>query len=303
MAKSFYESLEVSESASPDEIKKQFRKLAKKHHPDRNKGSAEAEARFKEISEAYETLSDPKKKEEYDTMRRYGAYAEKGAGPFSGQEFDFSQFGRRGGRTTIHVNEFGDGAGWDEILSSFFAGGDPTHQSDRMRRHTPEPQRGRDMEAELTVTFMEAVHGARRMIAVNGKRLSVRIPAGIDEGGRIRLAGQGYPNLHGGENGDLLITVHVTPDGQFTRKGNDIYSSVEITFIDAIKGTRTSVKTLTGTVTLTIPAGTQPGAKLRLKGQGLRVSGATGDHYVEVKVTIPKSLTEKQRKMVEEWEG
>ena len=297
MAGTFYEALELSETATAEEIKKQFRRLAKKYHPDRNAGSKEAEARFKELSEAYETLSDPKKREEYDMMRRYGASA--GAGPNSGG-FDFSSFGSRPGRTTIHVNEFGDGAAWDEILSSVFGNG--RNSEDSRTARGSRSQRGQDIEAELTVSFMEAIHGTKRMISVNGKRILATIPAAINDGGKIRLAGQGYPGLHSGADGDLLITVHVMPDKQFRREGNDIYGSMEISFIDAIRGTKADVTTLNGKVAVTIPAGTQPGAKLRLKGQGLRVNGASGDHYVEVKVTIPKNLTEKQKKMLEEWD-
>lgn len=309
MAKDFYEVLGVSESASIEEIKKQFRKLAKKYHPDRNKGDKAAEEKFKEVSEAYETLSDSKKRTEYDTLRKYGAFAGGPQGPYAEgygpSGFDFSNFGNRGGRTTVHfggTGDVGDMEGWDDILSSILGrtgkGRFDFGSAQQM------PKRGNDLTSEISISFRESVNGTTRMLSLGrGKsRLKVKIPAGIEDGGKIRLAGQGEPGLYGGPNGDILITVRVMPDQQFTRKGNDIYSSVEISFIEAINGCKKNVSTLTKTVSLTIPPGTQPGTLLRLKGQGLSVNGVQGDQYVEVKVSIPKNLTEKQRKMLEEWE-
>ena len=173
----------------------------------------------------------------------------------------------------------------------------------RRTRTTRQPQRGNDIQATLTVSFMESINGISRMIQVGEKKLKVKIPAGIDNGGKIRLAGQGEPGLHDGPNGDLIITVNVLPDSHFSRKGNDIYSPIEISFVDAIKGTKKSVQTLSKTISVSSPPGTQPGATLRLKGQGLNVGGKLGDHYVEIKVTIPKTLTEKQKKLLEEWDN
>ncbi len=295
MASDFYQILGVSETASQDEIKKQFRKLAKQHHPDRNKGDKSAEAKFKEISEAYDTLSDEKKRAEYDTMRKYGAFS----GQQTGGGFDFSQFGRSGQGTFG-----GDTSGLEDLLQSFFGGESPLGGSTRTKRRTryAQPEPGNDLHADLTVSFMESVNGTTRQIQIGTKKLNVKIPAGIDNEGKIRLSGQGEPGMAGGPNGDLIITVHVAPDPHFTRKGNDIFSSIEIPFTEAIMGSKRSVRTLTKTVSLAIPAGTQPGSKLRLRGQGISANGVTGDQYVEVKVTIPKTLTAKQRKMIEEWE-
>ncbi len=303
MARDYYVTLGVSENASTDEIKKAYRKLAKKYHPDRNKGDKKAEAKFKEATEAYETLKDRKKREEYDTMRRYGAFA-GGAqmGGFDSGGFGFSPFGG-GSRWTFRTGGAGNVHGFgnlEDIISSFLGGGgrgdfDFTHQAG--------PQKGADLVSRLMISFIEAVKGTKRIIQLPGvnRKLSVRIPAGIDNGGKIRLRGQGEPGLYGGRNGDLIITVEVMPDQHFERKGNDIYSTVEVSFIEAIKGCRKQVKTLTRTVSLNIPPGTQPGTKLRLKGMGLSVGGVQGDQYVEVKVTIPKTLTEKQRRLLEEW--
>ncbi len=298
MANDFYERLGVKEDAPAEEIKKQFRKLAKQFHPDRNKGDKTAEAKFKEISEAYDTLSDPEKRKEYDLVRQYGGSAGgAGQGGFGG--FDPNAFSRGGRRTTVHVDDTGDAADWDEILSSFF-GQQAGPGGPRRTRTTRQPQQGGDLQATLTVSFMESIEGTTRMVQVGERKLKVKIPAGIDNGGKIRLAGQGEPGIHDGPNGDLIITVNVLPDPHFSRKGNDIYSPVEISFIEAIKGTKKDVRTLSKTISVTIPPGTQPGATLRLKGQGLNAGGHQGDHYVEIHVTIPKTLTEKQ-KNAEEW--
>jgi DnaJ-class molecular chaperone len=324
MGKNYYDILGVSENASQEEIKKAFRNLAKKYHPDRNKGDKTAEAKFKEISEAYETLSDPKKRQEYDTMRKYGAFAGAGqSGGFSGSGFDFSDFFRQGsgGRGGFQTFRFSS-TGFDnieDILSSFFGGGggsfagaaeDPftTNVEDmftgRSTRRPGRVRKGADLKASLTISFLEAINGTQKTLRIRqtGKTLNVKIPKGIEDGGKIRLAGQGMPGPSGGKNGDLIITVHVMPDQRFRREGNDIYTSVTVSFKEAILGTRKMVHTLTKKVMLHIPPGTQPGTKLRLKGQGLAIGGTTGDLYVEVKVEIPRTLTEKQRKLLEEWE-
>jgi len=309
MGKNFYDILGVSENASPEEIKKAFRTLAKKYHPDRNPGDKTAEAKFKEISEAHETLSNSKKKAEYDTMRKYGAFTGAGARPggagSGGADFDFSDLFRQGagGRGGFQTFRFGSSGidGLEDIISSFFGGADPFAGTRTRRR--PRMQRGADLTASLSISFMESINGTKRTITIGqtGKKLAVRIPKGIEDGGKIRLAGQGMPGPPGGQNGDLIIMVHVMQDEQFRREGNDIHTSVTISFKQAILGCKVNVKTLTKTVALTVPTGTQPGTKMRLKGQGLAVSGSQGDLYVEIKVDIPKTLTEEQRRMLEEW--
>lgn len=306
MAKDFYDILGLQDTASAAEIKKAFRTLAKKYHPDRNKGDASAEARFKEISEAYETLSDEKKRREYDTLRKYGAFAGPGggAGGFQGAHFDFNDlFGgaQRGGRTSFRFGgqDFG---GFEDILSSMFGGGArPFGQAGPAQREGV--QRGADAHTSVTISFLESVYGTERTIRLRGrsKKLSVKVPAGIEDGGKIRLRGQGHLGEYGGTSGDLIITVNVMPDQHFERKGNDIYTKVEIGFDEAILGCKKEVKTLTKTISLTIPPGTQPGAKLRLKGLGLAVGDQTGDQYVEVHVRIPKNITSKQRELLEQW--
>ncbi len=315
MEQDYYKILGVSENASADDIKKAFRALAKKYHPDKNKGDKEAEGKFKDISAAYEVLSDSKKKAEYDTMRKYGAFA--GAGGqhqyARGAGFDPNQFSqffeRRGpnGETFSFRMSSADGFGqFEDILSSMFGGrGGSAESIFENDLHRTRPRYAPDLTAELPISFMESINGATRTISVGntGKKLKVKIPRGIEDGGKIRLAGQGQPGYNGQTNGDLIITVKVMPDQNFERKGNDIYTSVTVSFIDAMKGAKTQVKTLTKTVSLSIPAGTQPGTKMRLKGQGLAIGGKQGDLYVTINVEIPKNLTEKQRKLLEEWDN
>ncbi len=309
MTTDFYKSLGVTENASADEIKKSFRALAKKYHPDRNKGDKAAETRFKEISEAYDTLSDSKKKSEYDMMRQYGAYdAPQGQSLFGG----FRQSAPGGRRFEFHTS--GEGTeNIQDLFNELFGGtGDAsrTRRSSAARRRSqspfgqPEPgePRGQDVHSQISIAFMEAIKGVTRLIQFpDGKKIRVKIPPGIEDGGKIRLAGQGQPGIFGGEVGDLIIKVNIMPDQNFERKGNDIYTSVTIPFTDAILGTKVNVNTLTKTVSLTIPPGTQPSSKLRLKGQGLLVGSKQGDLFVEIKVEIPKTLTAEQKKFLEKW--
>jgi len=307
MSKDYYQTLGVPETASADEIKKSFRKLAKQYHPDRHHGDKAAEERFKEISEAYDTLSDAKKREQYDMMRKYGAFAGAGQGgsPFGQGNFDFSQFGAQGNGFAFFRSGGMDGSTdiFGDLFSSIFGGG-PSFGPGRQGGPRPGPQPGANIETQLTISFDEAVRGAKRVIQLEGspKKLSVKIPAGIEDGGKIRLRGQGQPSRFRGQSGDLIITVRVMPDKNYERKGNDIYSSVDISFKEAVLGCKKNVKTLTRTVALRIPPGTQPGTVMRLKGLGLAVADNTGDHYVEIKVSVPTTLTDKQKKLLEEWE-
>ncbi len=310
MGRDFYEELGVSESASADEIKKSFRKLAKQYHPDRNPGDSVAEAKFKAVSEAYNTLSDAKKKAEYDNLRKYGAFS--GMHHAGGQGADFSQFfSQGGGAGRGGFQSFGMGGmngveGLDDILSQFFGGGmggrrgGPFSRRQRQRH----PERGRDIEAAVRVSFMESARGTRKTLrgSQTGKTLAVTIPAGVENGGKIRLTGQGGPGQLGGPNGDLIITVQVMADQNFERKGNDVYTNVKVSFKDAILGCKAEVKTLTKTINLSVPAGTQPGALMRLKGMGLAVGGKQGDQYVRIEVELPMSLTDAQRELLEKWE-
>ena len=254
-------------------------------------------------------------------MRKYGAFtgagASGGSGGFGGGGFDFSQLfrqggGPRGGFQTFRSSGMDGMNGFEDILNSFFGGGGFGSSAGGRgarragtRQGRQRAQRVPNVEASLIVNFMESVRGTRRELTIQptGKKLKVRIPAGIENGGKIRLKGQGQPDPFSGQFSDLIITVKVMPDQNFERKGNDVYTKVKVSFKDAILGTKVEVKTLTKTVSLNLKPGTQPGTLMRLKGLGLSVGDKHGDCYVRIEVTIPETLTSEQRKMLEEWEG
>jgi len=294
----YYEILGVGKSASDDEIKKAFRKLAIKHHPDKEGGSEE---KFKEASEAYEVLKDAQKRQRYDQFGHAGvgtSAASGGAGPgFSGYEDMF----RGAGGQRVNV-DFG-GAGFDigDIFEQFFGGGGFR-------------AKGRDVQTRITLTFEQAVFGAddfeikfdkitRRQDGSTDRMpntFKMKIPAGIDDGAVIRLHGYGE-EVQGVQTGDLLVEVRVKPHKKFTREGNLILSTETISMIDAALGTEIDVDTVDGEKTLKIPAGTQPGTDFRLRGLGVphvRGSGR-GDHIVQLKVEVPTKLSKAQKEALE----
>lgn len=284
----YYKILGVSENASESDIKSAYRELAKKYHPDKHKGDPKAEARFKEISEAYATLNDPKKRAQYDQMRRFG-------GGFGGgrsgtyQNINFEDLGDIFGGSFRGRRTAGGGGGFSDLFSEFFG--------DAGRGFSQQPQKGQDISAELTVPFDVAIKGGKQLINVNGQKLNVTIPAGTEDGKKIRLRGQGQPGMASGASGDLIVTIHVAPHPQFRRKDADIYSTVPLNIVQATLGSKVPVTTYEkGVVNLKIPAGTQHGKKLKLKGMGVNLNGRQGDHYVEVKLTVPEKLNAKAQK-------
>jgi molecular chaperone DnaJ len=282
----FYDILGVSENASDSEIKKAYRELAKKYHPDKHKGDASAEARFKEISEAYATLSDSKKRAQYDQMRRFGG------GNFSGnyQNVNFEDLGDLFGGSfgSFRGRRTAGGAGLGDLFGDLFGGSQGFQQR---------PQKGQDISAELTVSFDVAIRGGKQMININGQKLNVNIPAGTESGKKIRLRGQGQPGMSSGSSGDLIITITVAPHSHFRRKGADIYSTVPVNMVQAALGSKVSVNTYDkGAVNLKIPAGTQNGKLFKLRGMGINVNGVQGDHFVDVQLTVPEKLDTKSQK-------
>jgi curved DNA-binding protein len=289
MARDYYEVLGVKKGASMDELKKAYRKLAVKYHPDKNPGDKQAEERFKEINEAYAVLSDPKKKEQFDRF---------GSNTFHQQYSQEDIF--RG----FNVDDmFKDqGFGTDDIFSRIFG--------DAMRRqrggHARMAAKGEDFSMEVQVTFRDAYDGAEKRIAFmrEGVReeLSVKIPAGIESGAKLRVAGRGAPGRMGGPAGDLFLTVIVGADPLFQREGNDILHNHEVLFSQAVLGGAIDVPTMEGTKRIKIPAGIQPGTKVRLKGLGFPQVGkqARGDMYVRIMVQVPEHLTPAQRELVEQ---
>jgi molecular chaperone DnaJ len=357
VAKDFYAILGVQKTSSEAEIKQAYRKLSKELHPDKHKGDKDKEAKFKEVNEAYEVLSDAKKKEAYD---RFGSADFSGfrpgqgggAGDFGGfSGFDPSSFG----------GDFGD------IFDAFFGGA----RGGGKRADT----RGRNLEVEITIPFTEAVAGAEREISLKTevacesckgtgsaegsklvscvecggtgavtrtsrslfgmirqnvlcetcrgagkvpekpcktckgegrttghKTVRVRIPAGIDDGQTLRVTGEGEAGKHGSAAGDLLVHIRVESDKRFEREGDDIRSTVSLHVIDAVLGTKIDVETVHGTSTIDIPAGTQPGQVLRLKGKGMPVvnTARTGDHFLTVGIVVPTKLSKEEKKLFEE---
>ncbi len=293
MDEDYYKILGVKRNASQAEIQRAYRDLARKYHPDMNPDDKTAKEKFQRVQQAYDVLGTPEKREMYD---RYGSsFQSAGAGPAGGayrtyqtggtagfEEFDFSQlFGGRGGS-----------ASFADIFQQF--GGGTTQ-----RRHKPRPQRGTNLEASLEVPFATAVSGGEAVLTVqrpNGKveSITVKIPAGIEDGKKIRLRGQGDPSPTGGPPGDLLIRIHVAPHPYFKRRGHDLEIAVPVTLAEAALGAKVDVPTPKGTVTLTVPPNTSSGRRLRIKGHGVpRSGGANGDLYVEIHIALPAKIDDK----------
>ena len=274
--KDYYEILGVKKNASDDELKKAYRNLAKKYHPDKNKGNKEAENKFKEISEAYAVLSDKEKREQYDRLGRE-AFGPGGANPFAG--FDFSQFMGGGGggrarrtgggsrRTTSSSFDFTD------IFGDLFGGGGGGGGG-----FEAEPQA---MQAELTIDFRDAILGTTMSLNVNGESIRVKIPEGIGEGQKLRVPRKGQQTIE--------ITIHVRPHPFFERRGDDIYIDLPITVGEAIRGAEVDAPTIHGTVRMRIPPGTQSGRTMRLSGKGVKKKSGAGDHYCRIQVHVPPS--------------
>jgi DnaJ-class molecular chaperone len=290
--KDYYKILGVSKNASGEEIKKAYRKLARRYHPDLNSGKKEAEEKFKEIQEAYEVLSKDDKRKAYDMF---------GSG-FQG--FQPGQEGARGrwsdqGRGDFSFS-FGDIGGFEDIFGEIFGARDPARRTSRVR----------DIEYDFEVDFETAIKGGVREIRItremgggknSSETISVKIPAGVDDGSRIRIPGKGETGARG-MSGDLFLRVKVKPHPIFKRNQDDIYLELPITFYEAALGAQINVPTIDGTATVTIPAGVQNGTKLRLRGKGVQniKSKERGDEFVVVKIAMPEQVSEDAKKGFEE---
>ncbi|MCX7049232.1 MAG: J domain-containing protein [Candidatus Sumerlaeota bacterium] len=316
MERDLYKLLGLGATASAEEIKKSFRRLARRYHPDRTKGDKRAEEKFKEISQAYEILGDEKKRKEYDALRRGGFGGGQyfggpfgGGGPFPGAGGAPKSGGRGGSFET-----FTDGGGFSSILESLLGGGGLKGRFRGEPQAPPQPA-AQDITASLDIPFEMAVRGGKQKITVRmtepdargipretTKDVSVKIPPGIGDGQKIRLSGAGEAGLGSGQAGSLLITIHVLPHPIFTREGPDIHSKVQIDLATSMLGGTASIQTLDKAVTLRIPPGTQPSQTFKLRGQGGPTrDGARGDHYATIEVRLPKDLTERQRVLFEEF--
>lgn len=328
----YYDVLGIQKNADEKEIKRAYRKLAKKYHPDTNAGDQQAQKKFQEITEAYSILSDPEKRKLYDqygfaafdeNMGAGGAYGGPGAGA------GWSQRGFHSGNGGQYTEFHFDGQDAEDIFGSIFGdmfGGGTGRKNGRgFGRHgggarggnaygsayedaygRNTQRKGRDVESELTISFEEAAFGCTKRLSFEGDRkqsLEVRIPAGIDEGQSVRLKGKGYPGTGTVPAGDLLLKVHIAPKPGYERKGMDVYTTENIPYTTAVLGGEAVLHTLYGPVKCKIPAGSQSGSKIRLRQKGIvsmRDSSVHGDAYVTIQIAVPKNITPQERKKLQE---
>jgi len=302
----YYETLGVPKTATDDEIRSAFRKLARKYHPDVAKDKKAAEEKFKEINEAYEVLGDPEKRKKYDQLgadwNRPGGFQpppqwqQEGPQPGGG----FYQWGGDGGGVQF---EF-DGTGFSDFFEAFFGGGRGRSAFGGFGGRQATAERGADVEADIMVPLEEALHGSTRTVSLRRagsnkvETYQVKIPRGVHEGQRIRLRGQGEAGARGGKSGDLFLRVRLARHPDFVVEGSDLIHEVKIAPWQAVLGTELVVPTLEGNVRLKIPPGTLGGQRFRLRGRGLpSASGKRGDLYVVVQINIPKKITEREKEL------
>lgn len=307
--KDYYKILGVTRSANQEEIKKKYRKLAAKFHPDRNPDDDTAEAKFKEVGEAYEVLKDPEKRKLYDQVGAdWKKYQQAGA---TADDFNWGQYAGQGGHQRVNINMedlFGNRtrSGGSSPFSSFFetifgGGGDPfgSRQPSGARQGRVQ-SKGRDIKADITIDLKDLYTGTEKQFRVNGEKGKVRIPAGIEHGKRLKLKGKGLPAETGTSRGDLYLRVIVRVRDGFERHGKNIHQEVSLNLYTAVLGGEMTVQTLNGKIKLDVPAGTQNGKVFRLKGQGLpdfNNKKEKGDYYLKVGIEIPEFLTPKEREL------
>lgn len=307
--KDYYKVLGVNKEADEKEIKKAFRKLAKKYHPDTNAGNKEAEQKFKEVNEAYDILGNEEKRKLYDkygsiafqegfNAEAYDAYKQSQQNyngdwyqTFNGngyQDFNFGNYGKGGSINDIFADLFGSNAGF-------------TRSNRKIR--------GNDIVSPIEITFDESINGSDKIFQLqdeNGQisSIQVHIPKGIDEGQKVRIKDKGGHGINGGENGDLFLEVHIKPKKGYERKGLDIYINTPIPFVTAVLGGEAKVPTLNGNVICKIKPGTQSGSKIRLKGKGIssvKNPNICGDEYAVISIEVPQKLTQEQKEKLEEF--
>lgn len=310
MADDYYKTLGIEKNADQEVIKKAYRKLALKYHPDRNPNNREAEEKFKKISEAYAVLSDPEKRKQYDSFGS-DQFSQRYSQEDIFRNFDLNDilrdFGFAGGMGGGDNRTFRGGRRGGGY--SFRTGGDSFRDIFGQQRAQYEaPRKGEDLHYNLSITLEEAVSGTEKKLAFQQEdqevhEISVRIPAGIGTGKKLRLAGKGYPGVNGGPAGDIYLNITVLPHPIFARDGNDIYIDKSVSFTQAVLGTSIEVPTIDGTIKrIKVPAGTQNGTKIRMKGYGvpgLKGSGsAKGDQFVKINIEVPRKLNDKQLQLV-----
>jgi curved DNA-binding protein len=314
--KDYYSTLGVAKTANAKELKQAYRKLARKFHPDVNPGDNASETKFKEVNEAYEVLGDPEKRKKYDELgANWRAYEQAGPGPAHGFGGGVSGFGGGGGGVhTMSEEEMREMFGGDSPFSDFFQtffGGAGGFSSEDTRRGAAgvrgaarsRARKGRDVEQEIELTLEDVYRGVTRRLAFRlggqTRSVDVRIPAGVGEGSRVRIAGEGEAGSGGAPGGDLYLRIRVAPNANFERKAQDLYVTVPVPLTTAVLGGEADVRTIAGkSLRLKIPPTTQHGQLLRLKGHGMPLTGKPGefgDLYATVNVQLPRQLTPEQR--------
>ncbi|MDR0238602.1 MAG: DnaJ domain-containing protein [Deltaproteobacteria bacterium] len=292
--KDYYQILGVERSASASEISRAFKKLARKHHPDLNAGNAQAEEKFKELNEAYEVLKDPEKRKLYDQLGHNWQHGQQfqGAPGFENMHFSF---------------DGGAGSGFSDFFEMIF--GQAARGGGRAGSFGPDPfgafsarqRRGRNVEAEFAIALEDAVKGGRKTLSLQGpggeRTLEVNIPAGIREGAKLRLAGQGNPAPGGGTPGDLFLHIRFAPHPHFQVDGDNLLCTVPLAPWEAALGARVRVPTLEGDVELQVPAGTSSGRKFRMRGKGMGASAGRGDLLAQAQIVLPETTTEREQKL------
>lgn len=307
--KDYYKILGVDKNADEKEIKKAYRRLARQYHPDVNPGDAAAEARFKEINEANEVLSDAEKRRKYDELgQQYQRWQQTGGRPGG---FDWDQWAAAGGQQPGGVRVeygnvediFGAGGDYSDFFEAIFGGmGGFGGARTATRTASRAPVRGQDFEGEVDVTLEEAFHGTQRVVDMGDRRIEVKIPPGVKTGSKVRMQGEGGEGTGG--RGDLYLRVNVLPHAVYERRGDDLYRDVPVDLFTALLGGEARVDTMTTPVALRIPPETQPGRTFRLTGQGmpkLRSPKERGDMYARARVALPDKLTDEERELVRKW--
>lgn len=289
--KDYYKILGVKKDASQDEIKKAYRKLALKYHPDKNPGDKAAEDKFKEASEANEVLSDPEKRKKYDEVGANWKY--------------YEQMGRQ--RQQQHAGGgfgFGSGGGFSDFFESFFGAGFENIFGQQGQQQRQRTSRGRDLSGDLTISLEDAYHGTTRRINVGDSTFEMKIKPGVADGDKLRMRGKGGKGAGGGPPGDVIMRVNVLKHPVFKRDGQNLIMDQGVDFTTLLLGGKVRVRTMSGDIELSMKPGTQNGAKMRLKGKGMPVSGKAdeyGDLIVVINAVLPKELTEEQRKLLEKF--
>ena len=294
----YYKILGIQKDASAEQIKKAYRKLARKFHPDVNPGDKESERKFKELNEANEVLSHPENRKKYDQYGENWKHGEEYAKAQQQQQRQY-QSQQQGGFSGA---DFGEGEDFSDFFQSMF-GGNSGGFGRNTRGSASGKFKGQDVSAEINLHLKDAATTHQQTFEINGKKVRITIPAGVEDGQKIKLSGHGNPGQNGGPNGDLFITFNIKEDPHFKRKGDDLTSEVEIDFYTAVLGGEVLIKTLDGSVNLKVKPETQNGTKVRLKGKGFpryKKEGEFGDLFVTYMIKIPTHLTEKEKELFQQ---